>query len=296
MSICSRRVVTPLKRLGGKTNMARWIIAHLPEHDSYIEVFGGAAPVLLGKPRPAGQEVLNDLDGLWCNSYRMIRDQGKELAQLIAETPYSRAEFENARDSLREWQQGRLPIEPLELARRHVVVMRQSFSGDAGSWSTTQYGGEHRPRLWANLGKAIERAMARLQGVYLEQRDYRYILDRYDHPRATFYLDPPYYGVESLYYDANRKDGFDHAALRAHVEKLQGSVAISYYAHPDIEALYGGWDIQRREVTVHAGESKRKETELIIVRLSSGAMRRARRQIQQFFDDEGNDLFGATKG
>jgi len=294
MSQRSSRLASPFKRIGGKANLCDWIITHLPEHETYVEVFGGSAPVLLNKLRPKGQEVLNDLDGLWVNTYTIVRDQGEELTQLIAATPYSRSEFQNARDSIKEWRQGQLDIPPLELARLHLVVMRQSFSADARSWSTTQHGGENRPRLWAHLGRAIERAINRLQAVYLEQRDYRYILERYDHPRATFYLDPPYCGVEGLYYDVNRKDGFDHQALRDHVERLKGSVVISYYAHPDIEVLYAGWDIYSRMVTVHAGDNKRREKELLIIRYSDYARGRARRQIQEFFDDDGRDLMSET--
>jgi len=272
----------------------RWIIAHLREHETYIEGFGGSAPVLLNKLRPTGQEVYNDLDGLWANSLTVARDHGTELARLIAFTPYGRAEFRRDRLSLKQWREGKLSVEPLELARLHLVVVRQSFSANGGSWSTTQYGGENRPRLWARLPQIIERMVTRLQGVYIEQKDYRYILDRYDHPRAVFYLDPPYFGVEGLYYDVNRKDGFDHRALRQHVENRKGSIVISYYAHPDIEALYAGWDIYRHEVTVHAGDTKRKETELLIARYSDFAKRRSRWQIQEFFDDDGRDLMAVT--
>lgn len=293
MSGGTSRTASPWKRLGGKAKLHKWIIAHLGDHESYNEVFGGSAAVLLAKPRPKGQEVYNDLDGLWTNSLAIARDQGAELARLIALTPYSRAEFDRARSTLKEWREGTLAIEPLELARLHLVVLRQSFSADGGSWSTTQFGGESRPRLWARLPRIIERMATRLQGVYLEQKDYTYILERYDHPRAAFYIDPPYLGVEGLYYDVNRHGGFDHQALRELVDKCQGTVVISYYAHPEIEALYGGWDISRRQVTVHSGDTKRTETELLIVRYSDFAKCRSRRpQIQEFFDDDGNDLLG----
>lgn len=280
---------SPWKRLGGKANLHRWIISHLPAHESYIEVFGGAASVLLNKPRISGQEVYNDLDGLWFNSFTVLRDHCDALADALASTPYSRAEFLHAKKTMKQWRRKEVTLNDIGLARLHMIELRQSFSADGTTWSTSTFGGENRPQLWARLPNELRRFMMRLRGVYLEQRDYHYIFERYDHPQATLYCDPPYLNVENKYYDVNRADGFDHEALRAAVETLKGSVVLSYYAG-DIEHLYKGWQIERREVTVHAGEEKRKETEILIIRHSEYARKRGRKVIQEIFDDEGNDL------
>lgn len=280
------RLASPWKRLGGKANLHRWIISHLPPHESFSEVFGGSAPVLLGKPRPKGLEVYNDLDSLWTNSLAVLRDHGDELAELIAATPYSREEFYRARDILRRQ---RAQIAPLERARLHMVVLRQSFSADGRTWSTSSFGGENRPKLWAKLPDHMRCHIERLQGVHIEQRDYRYVLDRYDHERSTFYLDPPYLNVDNKYYDANRETGFDHEGLREAVETLKGSIVISYYDSDDVRRLYAGWQIESRDVVVHAGQAKRAETELLIIRKSEYGRRRIKR-MQELFDENGNAL------
>lgn len=281
----TKRLPSPLKRLGGKANVAKWIIGHLPRHESFIEVFGGSAPVLMSKQRCKGQEVYNDLDGLWANSWKCLRRHNGDLADLIHETPYSRAEFLSARDSIRSWRRGELQLEPLELARLHMVVVRQSFSADGGSWSTSSFGGENRPRLWAKLPFEIRMCLERLRGVYIEQKDYSYILERYDHERATFYLDPPYEGVESKYYDVNREGGFDHEALRAAVEDVKASVVVSYYKRGRIEELYAGWRCESKPVIVHAGDEKREETELLFIRESKFGRRSKRRRDFDLFPD-----------
>ena len=81
---------------GGKFILAPWIIDHFPSHRIYTEAFGGAASVLLRKPR-AYAEVYNDMDGEVVNLFRVL--QGKRAQDLVAKlrlTPFARAEFEMA--------------------------------------------------------------------------------------------------------------------------------------------------------------------------------------------------------
>ncbi len=44
---------------GGKTRLAKTIIARMPEHTCYVEVFAGAAAVFFSK-EPSKTEVIND--------------------------------------------------------------------------------------------------------------------------------------------------------------------------------------------------------------------------------------------
>ena len=55
---------------GGKWMLAPKIIAQFPPHRLYTEAFGGAASVLMRKPR-AYTEVYNDLDGEGLNLYHL---------------------------------------------------------------------------------------------------------------------------------------------------------------------------------------------------------------------------------
>lgn len=110
---------------GGKWKIADWIVANLPPHRVYVEPFGGAASVLMKKPR-AFAEVYNDLDSEMVNLFRTVRDRGGELAEKLRLTPFAREEFDMA------W----LPCEdPLERARRTVV--RSAMGRDSASATTS---------------------------------------------------------------------------------------------------------------------------------------------------------------
>lgn len=84
---------------GAKWKLAPWIISHFPEHHCYVEPFGGSAAVLLNKPM-AAREVYNDLNFEVFTLFNVIRDEKMrtELLRLLAMTPYSRIEFDFAKD------------------------------------------------------------------------------------------------------------------------------------------------------------------------------------------------------
>ena len=86
-----------LRYFGGKWAIAPWIIEHMPAHRVYVEPFGGAASVLLRKPR-SKIEVYNDLDDEIVGIFQLLQDpaQCARLIRMLARTPYSRREFEMA--------------------------------------------------------------------------------------------------------------------------------------------------------------------------------------------------------
>lgn len=90
-----------LRYHGGKWRIAPWILSHFPAHRIYVEPFCGAASVFFQKPR-AHAEVLNDLDGDIVTTFRVQRDpvSAGELRRMLELTPYSRTEYQAAKETI----------------------------------------------------------------------------------------------------------------------------------------------------------------------------------------------------
>src|SRR2546423_12755616 len=83
---------SPIKWVGGKSRLRKQIIALLPAHTCYVELFAGAAWVLFGKPL-SDVEILNDIDQELVTFFRVIKEKPEELIAAFDLELVSRAEF-----------------------------------------------------------------------------------------------------------------------------------------------------------------------------------------------------------
>ena len=258
------KITRPLLRYhGGKWKLAKWIIAHFPPHRIYTETYGGAASVLLRKPR-SYTEIYNDLDGEIVNLFRVVRDpmQGRELVRLLTLTPYARAEFDAAYLSSGD---------PIEQARRTTIKSFMGFSGAGitGKWKTgfrtnVKHSGTAPGYDWRNYPKALEALIERLRGVVIENGPAGQVMIGHDSPEALHYVDPPYpkstrKGRWAGNAYRHEMTDNDHRSLAEMLHDLRGMVVISGYPCDlyDIE-LFPDW--QRVEKSALAdGASERTE-------------------------------------
>jgi DNA adenine methylase len=272
-------VTRPVLRYhGGKWLLAPWIIQHFPAHRVYVEPFGGAASVLLRKPRSYA-EVYNDLDGEIVNLFRVLRDpaQARELVRLVRLTPYARIEFELSYITADD---------PIEQARRTLF---RSFAGHGstltGKWPTgfrnnVTRSGTIPATDWRNLPEPLEAIVERMAGVVVENRPAADLIRTYDGERTLFYIDPPYPAdtrnarwARRAYRHEMTDD--DHRELAHLVRPLRGMVVISGYAC-DLydQELYAGWE----RVTHHThADSALDRTEVLWI---SPGTRRGQERLQ----------------
>lgn len=255
-----------LRYHGGKWRLAPWIISYFPDHDSYIEPFGGAMSVLLQKT-PSKIETYNDLNGLVVNFFRVLREQPDELIRAITLTPYSRNEFILAQQPAGD---------PLEDARRFFVWSWQGRGRagvlEPGGWRfmVRNTRGLTPVDDWVNIDH-LWAIVNRLKNVQLENDDAFRIIKRFDDPRALFYIDPPYvshtrsnrWGTSAYLHEFSEEQ---HIELSTLLHSTKGAIIISGYPSKLYESLYANWIRLERNGSVDRGRKGGKSiTEVLWV-------------------------------
>lgn len=254
---------SPLIWFGGKSKQAKFIINKMPDHQVYIEPFGGAAHVIAQKYR-ISHEVYNDIDGIVVNFIMQSIDNTEELISKCSVLPYSRELYE-------KWKREELPLDPLERAVRFFYLNRSAISkGNAEEvpktgWRHSTTSSQNPAMGYVNASQRIRIFAERMQGVMIERLDYKKIIEKYDSPEALFYVDPPYVGRERFY-----AGGFtleDHCELGKLLNSARGKVILSYYDDPIINELYGHWNIEKHEAFKQAvgGQNIGRQAEELLI-------------------------------
>jgi DNA adenine methylase len=253
-----------LRYYGGKWKLAPWIISHFPAHKNYVEPCGGAASVLLQKPRSL-LETYNDLDGNVVNFFRVLRDEPDRLIAGIQLTPWAREEYELALRTCED---------PVEAARRFFMVSWMSLNASTTRNQSTNIAWIRqaiharracRPEILHRKGNldALAQVAGRLIAVQIEHTDWRAVVDKHDESEALFYFDPPYVAstrTEDSRYIYEWTDA-QHVEAAALLRQCQGYVIVSGYACPLYAELYEahGWQRHDREAQTNSG-GKRTES------------------------------------
>lgn len=267
---------------GGKFRLAPWVMEFFPDHRIYVEPFGGAAGVLIQKPR-AYSEVYNDLDGDMVNFFRVVQNAGlrHQLIESLAMTPYAREEFEIA------W----LPAtDSLERARRLIIRAQMGFGSAGATKGTTgfridtkrEY--ETAQHVWAQYPSNMAALGLRMTGVLIENRPALDVLLAHDTPDTLFYVDPPYVHDTRCRVSMGSARGYrhemtddDHLALLDALQTVQGMVVLSGYPHPIYEDALNGWELREKTARISGGRGTAKRTECVWL---NQACARSRKTVQ----------------
>lgn len=243
---------------GGKSRLAKTIIARIPQHTCYVEVFAGGASVFFSK-EPSKAEVINDLDKELVTVYRAIKYHPEELYRQFKFAMVSRSDFE------REKMVNPDTLTDIQRAARYLYLQKSAFGGHITSrtFGTSTTG---VPRLnLLTLESTIEAAWQRLANVQIECLDYQDLIPRYDRPHSFFFLDPPYWKIPAYNHDFEAGD-FDN--LVEVLSRLKGRFLMTINDTPEVRELFGRFkieEVQLKYSTARAVASRGKQrTELLI--------------------------------
>lgn len=240
-----------------------------PPHRVYVEPFGGAASVLLRKPRSYA-EVYNDLDDEVVNLFRVLRSpiRAERLRQRVALTAFARAEFKASY---------RNTTDPVERARRTIVRAFMGFGSASmnrmhitGFRFNANRSGTTPAQDWASWPEQVPLFVERLRGVVVEQRPAIEVIRQFDGRDTLVYCDPPYVpetrsslkhknGNRGHYYRCDMTVA-DHEHLANALHRLSGMVVLSGYASDLYERLFPHWVRHER---VHMADGARRRVEVV---------------------------------
>lgn len=252
---------TPVLRYhGGKFRLSSWLYGFFPKHEIYVEPFGGAASVLLRKPRSHG-EVYNDLDQDIFNLFQVLRDEkaAARLRELCELTPYSRDEFQLAYQHT---------ADPIERARRTIVRSAMGFGSGAATGHKTGFRYAASADVWVRYPPVLTWVAQRLRGVNIENRPAVQCIASHDTDRTLFYVDPPYLmetrsiGSSGHVYRHELTEP-QHEELLGQLLGAQGMVALSGYASELYSDMLTGWRCETKQARISARAGTGIKTECL---------------------------------
>lgn len=240
-----------LRYHGGKWLLAPSVIEHMPPHRVYVEPFGGAASVLMRKPRSYA-EVYNDRWETVVNVFRVLRDEAQacKLQRALHLTPFARDEFFSTAHEEGD--------DTVERARKTIFRSFAGFGSAAtnGDYATgfranSNRSGTTPAQDWANFPAEIPAFVDRLRGVVVENRPALEVIAQHDGPQTLFFCDPPYVHATrnmrrgNAVYAVEMTDA-DHEQLAEALHGVQGMVLLSGYPGALYERLYSDWECIER--------------------------------------------------
>ncbi|MBO4248385.1 DNA adenine methylase [Halomicrobium sp. IBSBa] len=213
---------------GGKSRLASWILDQVPQHECFVEVFGGAAGVLVNKnPDTSTVEVYNDLDEDLVHFFEVLRQQPDELVQWLSSVPYSRAIHSEWAEA---YYQGYRPKEDVKRAGQFFYLRYAQWGGaydGQNGFATSKV--SNRALSFANKIDRLREFADRFEDVVVENLHWQALVEKYDSDETVFYFDPPYVGTEDYYPTSE----IVHEELVGMLSDLDGYGICSYQELPE---------------------------------------------------------------
>lgn len=241
--------------IGGKSKISEWIIPHIPtDIETYVEPFGGMFWVFFNLELDSYPNlktvVYNDYNKLNTNLFKCTR-RFDELYDMLSQLPIQKKNvIEDTTPFIETFNRFQKDIynpdlvitddNCMDIAMKYVYVLSSCYSSTTPHKSKFMYyKGKYRSKTLSFMDK-LKKKKFRDQFnkiTFIENLDYKDVIDKYDGPATYFYLDPPYYKTEKYY--SNHEFGLnDHLILSNKIKDIQGRFGLSYYEFDDLNIWF----------------------------------------------------------
>ena len=204
-------VDSPITRMGSKSQLLEWLLPRFPRGvAAYVEPFGGAFRVLLGKPWSDRIEIINDIDADLVHFFRWVRFAPDALAQLINETPTHEALIMGLRQELADRE-----LNGIVRAAAWYIHNCAAFNATAGAYASS-------PSVLLDTSvdaDLLRRVAKRMMKTDIRSTSYKRVIEsankKVAHGKVFFYLDPPYLDTQDYETLQGRSSDFGHQEQRA---------------------------------------------------------------------------------
>lgn len=221
--------------IGGKWRWAPQItpviMAAPNSPDTYYEIFGGMAGVLIQKPKHR-IETYNDIDDNIFTLMKVMQDEElfKDFHRIAQFDLHCFKMF----DYLLHLDAN--VMNDVYKAYRFYYLLKHSYGSQGRTWS-------RKVRKPGSVYEypVIKAFHERIKYCNIENLDFRVFIEKYDRADAVAYLDPPYMISTEKHHYLNNFSENDHKELADLLRNAEMRWVLSYDDHPTIRELYEGF-------------------------------------------------------
>lgn len=257
--------------VGGKSNMLEHIIPLIDTRQYHIfcEPFAGSAAVFFAMEIKNGSiYVINDMNAMVINFYRVAKTKGAELDAMLDERGLVSREYHNIAGRYGRTRSVRRPTWNGH-GRWHICWL----PGGAPHWAQHIPPAPAAPIRLKSKTKIISRLAEKLAEISIENLDAIECISRYDTEASLFYLDPPYVGTDQFHYEGYSQEDFDK--LKELLVTLKGKFILSHYYNDELAAWATAHNFRQKRILKRLslntrGEGDTRREELLIYNFESG--------------------------
>lgn len=251
---------SPPKWHGGKSYLARRIIALMPPHRIYVEPFLGGGSVLLNK-LPSSIEIVGDVHFDLIRFWRALRDHPEVMADRLRAISYCEKEFLAAKDRIAST--GGTEVDFLVANRMSRGGLGKDFAWSDRLRGKRRIGGPvpGDVNAWDTFRESIPSIARRIRDVHFKNFNAIRWIEEIDDKDTLIYCDPPYLPATRTHRRAyaHEMTADEHKQLLAVIVASRANIMISGYRCPMYDNLLKSWTRHEFDMPNHSGQGKSKQ-------------------------------------